>query len=56
MGMRVCFLLCAFFLGSELVGYSESPAVPGLPGPMVWQNAPLDWKVGSSGGIVDHGR
>jgi uncharacterized protein len=32
-----------------LRAYGESPQVPGLPGPMIWQNSPVNWKAESSG-------
>ena len=38
------FLLC---LGSALAFAQKTPSIPGLPGPLAWQNAPRTWNVDS---------
>lgn len=36
--------------------YGQAPAVPGLPGPMVWQNAPASWKAEAGGLSITSGK
>ena len=38
------FLLC---LGSALAFAQKTPSIPGLPGPLAWQNAPRAWNIDS---------
>jgi len=42
----VCFALIASF------AQGQSPAVAGVPGPLVWQNAPRDWKPGPASSLT----
>jgi len=43
-GVRRSVFLVGLFLLGVCAALAQAPAVPGLPSPMTWQNAPVAWK------------
>jgi regulation of enolase protein 1 (concanavalin A-like superfamily) len=41
---RLSLVLCLLFFGLGFKCHPQSPALPGLPAPMIWQNSPMAWK------------
>ncbi len=52
--MRVRLRLAGCFvsiIGIVLVAHGQEVVIPGVPGPMEWQNASPEWKVGHTGSL-----
>jgi uncharacterized protein len=47
MRKRPCGFLFCLLLIAGLGANAQPPAVPGLPGPLAWQNTPVAWKAGA---------
>jgi regulation of enolase protein 1 (concanavalin A-like superfamily) len=49
--VALCSVVVFCLAGLARMAWGQGLAVPGIPGQMVWQNQPVDWKTGAEGSL-----